>query len=118
MLSLTGGAFCSTEYLSRSFPEDLIDHTIHIKEFWVIIAATVLWGDNWKGNPVYLFCDNLAVVHVLEKEKPKSEGMLMLLREFLYLVCTRRFTPVGTVKNEIDDFFVTKSRPGRNRLVS
>ena len=103
-----GGAFCLTEYWSRSFPEDLADHPIHIKEFWVIIASTVLWGEKWKGNLVYLFCDNLAVVHVLEKEKPKSEGMLVLLREFLYLVCTRRFTPVfkhvGTVKNEIADF--------------
>ena len=48
------------------------------------------------------------MVKVLDKEKPRSEDMLELLREFLYLVCTRGFTPifkhVGTKKNAIADF--------------
>ena len=53
-----------------------------------------LWGDQWTGKVVYIFCDNDAVVEVLEKERPKDPKMLELLREFMYIVCTRRFTPV------------------------
>ena len=57
---------------------------------------------------VYVFCDNVAVVEVLDKERPKDPRMLELLQEFLYIVCTRGFTPifkrVGTVENEIADY--------------
>ena len=60
---------------------------------------------------VYIFCDNTAVVKVLSKEKPMDPRMLELLREFLYIVCTRRFTPftpefrkIGTSDNYIADF--------------
>ena len=45
---------------------------------------------------------------MLDKERPKSEGMTELLREFLYLVCTRGFTPtfrhIGTKENGTADF--------------
>ena len=57
---------------------------------------------------VYLFCDNEAVVETLEKQKPKDPRMQDLLREFLFLVCTRKFTPVlrkiGTKANWCADF--------------
>ena len=67
-----------------------------------------LWGDKWQGKMVYIFSDNDAVVEVLEKERPKDPKMMELLREFLYVVCTRRFTPIfrkiGTKENEVADF--------------
>ena len=105
-----GGAYFANEYWSRSFPTWLSkpDIPIHIKEFWVLIASTALWGDLWRGKQIHIFCDNSAVVEVLDKERPKSEGMIELLREFLYLVCTRGFTPtfrhIGTKENRTADF--------------
>ena len=63
----------------------------------------------------YIFCDNDAVVEVLEKEKPKDPKLLELLKEFLYIVCTRRFTPIfkkiGTKSNEIADFISRRHDP-------
>ena len=57
---------------------------------------------------VYVFCDNVAVVEVLDKERPKDPRMMDLLREYLYIVCTRGFTPIfrkiGTKENEVADF--------------
>ena len=53
-----------------------------------------MWGTSWTGSLVYLFCDNTAVVDVLQNERPKDPKMQELLREFLYIVCTRKFTPV------------------------
>ena len=73
-----------------------------------MIVSTATWADNWKGRTVFIFCDNHAVVNVLDKEKPRDPNMATLLREFLYLVCTRSFTPVfkliGSKENYVADF--------------
>ena len=74
----------------------------------MVLASAWLWSHQWKGRLVYIFCDNTAVVEVLEKEKPNDTKMQELLREFLYIVCTRSFTPVfrtiGTAANKTADF--------------
>ena len=91
-----GGAWFQNQYWSRDFPLWLKDPAvpIHVKEFWVIVISARLWGSKWTGHLVYLFCDNDAVVDVLNHEKPKDHNMLSMLREFSYLVCTLGFTPV------------------------
>ena len=103
-----GGAYFGSEYWSREFPARLLDMPIHILEFWVIVASAWLWAEQWTGCMVYIFCDNEAVVQVLDKERPKDPKMLELLQEFLYIVCTRGFTPifrkVGTKENAVADF--------------
>ena len=105
-----GGAYYADQYWSRPFPDWLKDSTIpiHLKEFWVVVASAWLWGDLWTGKVVHIFSDNEAVVHTLDKEKPKNEAMQELLREFLFIVCSKGFTPVfrkiGTVANKTADF--------------
>ena len=105
-----GGSYYGSEYWSRTFPDYLIgtDTPIHLKEFWVVLASAWLWGEKWSGKLVYIFCDNDAVVDVLDKEKPKDPKMLELLQEFMYIVCTRKFTPVfrkiGTKENYVADY--------------
>ena len=112
-----GGAYFGLEYWSRSFPSWLQDPEIpiHIKEFWVVLVSAWLWGEQWQGKLVYIFCDNVAVVEVLDKERPKNPKMLELLQEFLYVVCTRRFTPVfrriGTKANKVADFISREHDP-------
>ena len=105
-----GGAYYEDEYWSRSFPTWLRDPgiPIHIKEFFVILVSCWLWGDKWTGCLVYIFCDNDAVCDALEKERPKDEKMQEMLREFLYIVCLKKFTPVvrkiSSKGNEVADF--------------
>ena len=105
-----GGSYFGTEYWTRSFPEWLCQDTIpiHVKEFWVVLVSAWLWGDLWTGKLVYIFCDNDAVVEVLEKERPKDPKMQELLREFMYVVCTRKFSPVfrkiSSKENFVADF--------------
>ena len=107
---LGGGSYCGSEYWSRPFPDWLQDKAIpiHLKEFWVVLASAWLWGEQWQGKMVYVFCDNDAVVEVLEKERPKDPKMLELLQEFLYIVCSRKFTPIfrkiGTKENAVADY--------------
>ena len=105
-----GGSYFGTEYWSRPFPAWLQGEgvPIHLKEFWVVVVSAWLWGEQWQGHMVYVFCDNTAVVQVLDKEKPRDPRMLDLLREFLYIVCTRKFTPIfrriGTKENSTADY--------------
>ena len=127
------GAYFASQYWSRPFPVWLQDPNIpiHLKEFWTVIVSGWLWGDQWHGKMIYIFSDNDAVVEVLEKEKPRDPKMLELLHEFLYIVCTRQFTPIfrkiGTKENAVADFisrchddseiaayFVRKNLPMRN----
>ena len=132
-----GGSYCGEEYWSRPFPRWLQDPQIpiHLKEFYVVLVSAWLWGDRWRGKLVYIFCDNTAVVESLQKEKPKDPKLQELLREFLFIVCTRGFTPVfrviGTVANETADFisrvhdpvrtkkyFLTKGLPARKLVTA
>ena len=79
-----------------------------MKEFYVVLASCWFWGDRWSGCLVYIFCDNDAVCETLEKEKPRDPMMQELLREFLYIVCVKRFTPVlrkiSSKDNAVADF--------------
>ena len=105
-----GGAYFQGEYWSRPFPPWLRspDIPIHIKEFSVVLASTLLWGERWTGSIVYIFCDNDAVVDSLLNERPRDQELLNMVREFSYLVCTRKFTPhfrkIGTKENFEADF--------------
>ena len=69
-----GGAYFGSEYWSRPFPLWLQDPNIgiHVKEFWVALVSAWLWGEAWRGQVIYVFCDNVAVVETLEKQKPKD----------------------------------------------
>ena len=112
-----GGAYFGNEYWSRSFPNWLQDPSIfiHLKEFYVVLVSAWLWGHSWTGKLVYIFCDNDAVIEVLEKEKPKDPKMLELLKEFLFIVCTRRFTPIfrkiSSKDNMVADFISRRHDP-------
>ena len=91
-----GGGWYEDEYWSREFPDFLkaVEIPVHIKEFWVLIASCWVWGDKWSGCPVYLFCDNSSVVDSANLQKPRDPDMNSLLREYLYVVCLKKFHPI------------------------
>ena len=105
-----GGAWHGNEYWSQRLPQALLDPLIpiHIKEFWTLLVSAKQWGDTWTGQCMVIFCDNDAVVETIEKKKPKDPALLSLLREFLFVVVTKKFYPVvrkvGTKENYLADF--------------
>ena len=98
------------EYFSREFPPHLRDPKIyiHLKEFFIAIIATKLWGHLWEGKRVAMYCDNEAVVKTMVYQKPQDTELQKCLREMLFYVCKFRFQPVflrvSTVDNDIADF--------------
>ena len=104
-----GGAWHGREYWSSNLPESLQDPKIpiHLKEFWVLIVSAKMWGDTWTGRCLVLYCDNDSVCDTIQYRKPKDPALLSLLREFLFIVVTKKFFPVvrkiGTEENAIAD---------------
>ena len=91
-----GGGWYEDEYWSREFPNFLkaVEIPVHVKEFWCLIVSCWIWGDKWSGCPVYLFCDNSAVCDTAIHQKPRDQDMNSLLREYLYVVCLKKFHPI------------------------
>ena len=104
-----GGAWHGEEYWCGGLPTWLCDPLIpiHVKEFLILIVSAKVWGDTWSGRTITLFCDNDAVCDSVTHRKPRDQALLSLLREFLFLVVTKKFFPVvrkiGTKENEIAD---------------
>ena len=98
------------EYFSLHFPDYMCspDTPIHIKEFIVVILSVRLWGDQWAGQRVTVYCDNDAVCDTCTYQKPSDLKLQQLLREFLYWVCKFNFYPmlskIGTKENNIADY--------------
>ena len=112
-----GGAWHGKEYWSGELPTSMQDPKlpIHIKEFWVLIVSCKLWGDSWTGRTIVLYCDNDAVCDSAVHKKPRDPGLLSLLREFLYVVVTKKFFPVvrkiGTSENNLADHISRRFDP-------
>ena len=104
-----GGGFYGRQYWSRLLPRNLQDPSIpiHVKEFLILIVSSKLWGEDWTGRAVTLFCDNMAVVDTINNKKPKDPVLLSLLREFLFIAVSYKFIPVvrkiGTKENYLAD---------------
>ena len=72
-----------------------------------MIVSAKLWGDTWTGRCIVMYCDNDSVCDTITYKKPRDPALLSLLREFLYVVVSKKFFPVvrkiGTVENEMAD---------------
>ena len=90
---LACGGFCSGKYYHTKFPD--IFHTrkynITILEMFAIIICLKLWGNNFKGKKLQMFCDNQAVCHVINTGKSKCTILQDCLREIAFLAACYEF---------------------------
>ena len=80
----SGSWGCGAWYESKWFQlpwEGSFQH-LHIaaKELIPIIAATDIWGAEWRGSRVLARCDNTAVVSVLNSHYCKDAKLMQMLR--------------------------------------
>lgn len=57
-----------------------ITDSITVLELFPIVVAMFLWGSELKNKRILFNCDNLAVVHILNKLTSKSEHVMCLVR--------------------------------------
>jgi len=55
------------------------------EELIPVMIASFLWGQNWKGYKVTVFCDNEAVVHVLNNHYSRDCHLAYTLRILFFI---------------------------------
>jgi len=64
---------------------------IHHLELLVIMVAVHLWGHLWSGQRIQVFCDNEAVVTVLNSGCTKDPVLAQCLREIWFSTAQAQF---------------------------
>lgn len=76
-------------------------------ELYPIVAAVVLWGEQWRAKKILFYCDNLATVNIINKGRSKALHIMKLMRKLTWLAACCNFTfhaeHVPGVKNNIAD---------------
>ena len=77
------GAIWANQWLQQSWPADWAEVSIAPKELVPIVMAVALWGQQWAGTRVRIHCDNMAVVHAINKKSARD----ILLSKLLRILC-------------------------------
>ena len=77
------GGICGVEYFHKSYPQIIVDMDlpIHALEMLAVLVAVRFWGKTCVGGKIQIYCDNDAVVQVLNSSKTKDDFMGSCLRE-------------------------------------
>ena len=104
------GGICFKEYFHVAFPKSIKDQRlrIHHLEMLAVLVGVRIWGKYCIGMKVQIFCDNDAVVHVINSSKTKDVFLGSCLRE-LWLEVARhgfelRAIHLPGVENRVPDW--------------
>ena len=77
------GGLCGLEYFHYSYPKIITDQElpIHDLEMLAVLLAVRIWGHNFAGMKVQIYCDNDAVVQVINSSKTRDAFLGSCLRE-------------------------------------
>ena len=80
------GGFWQGNYFHAQFPEKITGKHYHINmlEMLSIIICLRLWGSHFHGKRIKVFCDNSAVVNVINSGRAKCELLQSCLREIAF----------------------------------
>ena len=101
------GAFCGEDWFQFQWPESLQDYQITVKELIPIVLAAAVWGKDWLGKNVMAYCDNSAVVAIINKGDSREPDVMHLMRCLIFLKAKFQFTLFASyvkgVKNDRAD---------------
>ena len=75
------------QYFHSPFPHFISSQSLHINalELLTLVVAIRLWGSQWRGKRIKLYCDNYTSVIVINTGKSKDVFLQSCLREICYL---------------------------------
>lgn len=84
------GGFWNGNYFHVSFPVSYVRQKFNINtlEMMSVIICLKLWGKEFRGKRIQVFCDNMAVCQVVNSGKAKCEMLQNGLREIAFLAAT------------------------------
>lgn len=101
------GAWSGNEWFQLEWSD--YSRALHIsaKELVPILVAAVVWGNQWQGHRVVAYCDNMAVVAVMNSRYCHDPALMQLLRCLSFIEARRQFTLSAThlpgIKNTLAD---------------
>ncbi|XP_021347069.1 uncharacterized protein LOC110454687 isoform X1 [Mizuhopecten yessoensis] len=100
------GGFFQTSWMYGEWPLHWQSFHITVKEFFAIIVALELWGPSLTNRCIIFYCDNHAVVDIINKQTSKDKTLMKLVRRFV----------VTTLKLNI--LFTARHIPGKSNILS
>ena len=101
------GAFHNDKWFQLRWPDAIQETHITVKELVPIVLAAAVWGSCWKGKNVMSYCDNAAVVAILNKGDCKEPQAMHLMRCLAFLKAKFQFslfaTHISGVNNDLAD---------------
>ena len=91
---LTGcGGMSSEQYFHVEFPQEVLLQfpTIHLLEALAIVIALRLWGRQFRGLRIMVYCDNVSVVSSLNSGRVQDKLLAVCLREIWFLAVLYEF---------------------------
>ena len=74
------GAWYGTSWFQYPWSGRAQHLSIAVKELFPIVIAAAVWGHRWKGLSITSYCDNTAVVAVLNSRSCRDKHLMHLLR--------------------------------------
>ena len=105
---LTGmGAIHNNEVYQLDLPENWKNKNIATLEMLNVLVAIRLWSKNWENKTLKIFCDNAAVVSVLNTGKTRDPILAAICRN-IFMLCAKsdielKFAHIRGEKNIIAD---------------
>lgn len=78
------GAWWSTQWFQLPWPQGNKLSSIAEQELLPIVLACFVWGSRWRGMCVTCYCDNMAVVEVVNSGYSKDGNLAQLLRVLFF----------------------------------
>ena len=75
-------AIIAQEYITVKWPSDIPRSNLALLELYPIVLASYIWSRELANLNVKIFCDNLAVVHIINNLKSKDQVIMKLVRLF------------------------------------
>ena len=95
-----------SHWIQGLFPSKWKDTNIAVKELLPIVLSVRLWGPSLTNKRIIFFCDNLAIVAVINKQTSKNSSIMALLRS-LVVVCLK-----------YNIMFTAKHIPGKRNIIA
>ena len=77
------GAILGNQWLYGSWPKLWKQYNIVTLELFPIVLALEIWGDELRNKAIRLHCDNLALVHIINKQTSKEPLTMVLIRRIV-----------------------------------
>ena len=87
------GAYWGSKWFMLPWSGPITECHITVKELIPIVLATALWGKEWQGQLVQVWCDNSAVVNIVNRGSLREKQSMHLARCLAFIDLDLRATP-------------------------